>query len=225
MRPLPQNTTEWLAEIADAYADAYEALPFMPLVDVAPDESQLFQMAPRVALKFRGLPDHQADAATEAALSSYVASKEQVGAALDDPHVAFAFCYLAAHFGLEIVSDQTINEVMVFIEENKDFLAHSIAHRTHKQVTELDQTQITHSPLAQSVTRDGKTVHVEIYEDGAGSWLLEVVDEYGNSTVWDDPFSTDQDALDEVLKAIKEDGIDSLIGMPPDRPATMEIDR
>lgn len=29
MRPLPRNATEWLAEIADAYADAYEALPFM----------------------------------------------------------------------------------------------------------------------------------------------------------------------------------------------------
>jgi hypothetical protein len=225
MRPLPQNTTEWLAEIADAYADAYEALPFMPLVDVEPDESHLFHMAPRVALKFRGLPEHQADAATEAALSSYVASKDQVGAALDNPHVAFAFCYLAAHFGLEIVGYEIINEVMAFIEGNKDFLAHSIAHRTHKEMTELDKTPIIHSKLAQSVTRDGKTVHVEIYEDGAGSWLLEVVDEYGNSTVWDDPFPTDQDALDEVLKAIKEDGIDSLIGAPSEKQEPRNLDQ
>ena len=68
------------------------------------------------------------------------------------------------------------------------------------------------SALSQSVTRDGKTVEIDIYEDGNNGWLLEVVDEYGNSTVWDDPFSTEQGALDEVLKTIKEEGIDSLIG-------------
>ena len=31
-------------------------------------------------------------------------------------------------------------------------------------------------------------------------------DRYGNSTVWDDSFATDQDALDEALKTIAEDG-------------------
>jgi uncharacterized protein len=72
------------------------------------------------------------------------------------------------------------------------------------------------SILAQSITRDGKTVIVDIYEDGGGGWLLEVVDEYGNSTVWDAPFATDQEALDEALKTIDEDGIDSLIGSPSD---------
>ena len=73
---------------------------------------------------------------------------------------------------------------------------------------------ITHSPLSQSVTRDGKTVSIEIYEDGEGGWLLEVIDEYGTSSVWDDPFATDEDALAEALKTIDEDGIDSLI-VPP----------
>jgi uncharacterized protein len=80
-------------------------------------------------------------------------------------------------------------------------------------MTELDQSP-KHSPLAQSVTRDGKTVRVDIYEDGEGGWLLEVVDEYGNSTVWDAPFATDQEALDEALNTIDKDGIDSLIGSP-----------
>ena len=69
------------------------------------------------------------------------------------------------------------------------------------------------SALCQPVTRDGKTVQVDIYEDGNDGWLLEVVDEYNNSTVWDDPFKTEQDALDEVLKTINEEGIDSLIGI------------
>jgi uncharacterized protein len=70
------------------------------------------------------------------------------------------------------------------------------------------------SPLSQSVTRDGKTVQIDIYENGEGGWLLEVVDDYGNSTVWDDSFTSDRDALDEALKTIDEDGIGSLIGAP-----------
>jgi len=81
-------------------------------------------------------------------------------------------------------------------------------------MTEDDQDP-KHSPLTQSVTRDGKTVQVDIYENGEGGWLLEVVDEYWNSTVWDEPFTTDQAALAEALKTIEEDGIESLIGDPP----------
>lgn len=80
-------------------------------------------------------------------------------------------------------------------------------------MTEDDQYP-THSPLAQSVTRDGKSVQVEIYDDGEGGWILEVVDEHGNSTVWNAPFHTDREALDEALRTINEEGIYSLIGAP-----------
>ncbi|OIQ98616.1 hypothetical protein GALL_192740 [mine drainage metagenome] len=79
-----------------------------------------------------------------------------------------------------------------------------------------DNPKPLHSPLAQSLTRDGKTVQIEIYEDGEGGWLLEVVDEHGNSTIWDDPFQSDSDALDEALKTIEEEGIESLIDVPAD---------
>ena len=123
MQPLPNTPTEWRSEIASAYADAFETLPFMSLVDVVPDESVLFHLAPRVAIKFRGLSDDQAEIATEAALSSYIASKDQAGGTLDDPRIAFAFCYLAAHFGLQIVAEQTVAEVMAFIEQDNDALA------------------------------------------------------------------------------------------------------
>ena len=68
------------------------------------------------------------------------------------------------------------------------------------------------SPLSQYVTRDGLTVRVDIYEDGEGGWILEVVDAYNNSTVWQDPFPSDEEALAEVLRTIEEDGIASLIG-------------
>jgi hypothetical protein len=134
MRPLPQNSQEWVAEIADAYADAFETLPFMPLVNVRPDESVLFHLAPQVAVKFRGLPNQQGEAATEAALSSYVASKEQVGQALDNPHIAFAFCYLAAQFGLKIVAEEVIAEVMAFIEEDLEGFASIIAKRLPEEL-------------------------------------------------------------------------------------------
>jgi len=82
-----------------------------------------------------------------------------------------------------------------------------------------DDHYTVNSPLAQSVTRDGKTVQIEIYEDGEGGWFLEVVDEHGNTTIWDDPFPSDQDALNEALRTIAEEGIESLIGIHPESPA------
>jgi uncharacterized protein len=40
-----------------------------------------------------------------------------------------------------------------------------------------------HSRLGQRLSRDGTTVEIQIYDNGQGGWLLEVVDEFGNSTV------------------------------------------
>ena len=71
------------------------------------------------------------------------------------------------------------------------------------------------SPLCQSLTKDGHTVKIEIYQgDDPGKWILEVVDQFWNSTVWDDQFDSDQQALDEVQKTVREEGIESLIGDP-----------
>ena len=58
-----------------------------------------------------------------------------------------------------------------------------------------EEIEIIMSPLCQSIERDGKSVRVDIYDDGDGKWILEVVDEFGNSVVWDDHFSTDQKAI------------------------------
>ena len=69
-----------------------------------------------------------------------------------------------------------------------------------------------HSQLSQRVVRGETAVEIEIYEDGKGGWLLEVVDEFGNSTVWDDSFPTDSAALAEALNAIDTEGIMSLVG-------------
>jgi len=75
-----------------------------------------------------------------------------------------------------------------------------------------DVYKIKMSPLSQKISREGKTVQIDIYEDGEGGWLLEVVDEFNNSTLWEDPFDTDDSALKEVLDTIDDEGIAALIG-------------
>jgi uncharacterized protein len=44
------------------------------------------------------------------------------------------------------------------------------------------------------------------------SWILEVVDSFGNSTVFDDEFATDGEALSYVIDEIERDGIEGFIG-------------
>lgn len=78
----------------------------------------------------------------------------------------------------------------------------------------MEQDLPLSSPLCRPVTSDGRIVRVEIYTHEDGGWILEVVDELNNSTVWDDAFATDQAALDEALRTIREEGIESLIGPP-----------
>ncbi len=77
-----------------------------------------------------------------------------------------------------------------------------------------DEFELEESPLSQKISESGKMVDVQIYRGGGSGWLLEVVDEFGNSTVWDDQFTSDQEALDEAKSTIKDEGIDSLIGLP-----------
>ena len=77
--------------------------------------------------------------------------------------------------------------------------------------------EIKVSPLSKSITRDGKTVEVHIYEGDLGKWILEVVDQYDNSTVWDDQFGSDQEAFTVALETIDEEGIESLIDSSPEQ--------
>lgn len=46
---------------------------------------------------------------------------------------------------------------------------------------------------------------MQIYGDGDGQWILEVLDAEGTSHVWDERFATDQAALDEAISALEED--------------------
>ena len=79
---------------------------------------------------------------------------------------------------------------------------------------DYDENDLIDSLLSQKFTQDGKTVEICIYRMPDSPWVLEVVDDFGNSTVWDEQFETDHDALDCALDEIEEDGIDAFIGSP-----------
>ena len=63
-----------------------------------------------------------------------------------------------------------------------------------------DEFELVMSPLCQTIQSGGESVKVEIYGDGNGKWILEIEDQHGNSTVWDDPFTTDVLALTRLKK-------------------------
>lgn len=77
----------------------------------------------------------------------------------------------------------------------------------------MEDIELIYSKHCQSLSRNNKTVRVEIYSSGSNDWILEVVDENNNSTVWDDPFATDDEAYEEFQRTLVEEGIESMIGM------------
>jgi hypothetical protein len=71
---------------------------------------------------------------------------------------------------------------------------------------------LMHSPLQQRHTSKGQTVEICIYKFvHEAEWVLEVVAADGTSTVWDDKFANDKDALEEAKRAIAAEGIDSFL--------------
>lgn len=122
--PLPDSPRAWIEEIVRAYKDAHEAIPFGALVGQVITPDDLFHMAPAVCLKFRGLrlTSKLRKQATEAALSSYVATMDRSPEVLSRPPIAFAFAYLASHFGLDLLDGEAVNELMEYIEQHQERL-------------------------------------------------------------------------------------------------------
>ncbi len=116
--PMPDTPDEWLKEIAKAYADAKEAIPFAPLTGQEMTDDDLFHLAPSVCLKFRGIKRSKKilKQATDAAVSSYAATQDINKEMLSSPKLAFAFCYLCSHFGLDIINENQFDEIMEYIE-------------------------------------------------------------------------------------------------------------
>ena len=81
-----------------------------------------------------------------------------------------------------------------------------------------DEYEIENSRLSQKVSRDGMTIEILIYRDKDDSgWMLEVVDQEGTSTVWDDLFPTEEEALAEALNTIETEGIGRFLRDPSTR--------
>jgi uncharacterized protein len=74
-----------------------------------------------------------------------------------------------------------------------------------------EDIDLIHSPLEQTYSADGHSVHIQIYRSADSLWVLEVVNEHGTSTVWDDLFDTDKEALEEAFMAIETEGVSSFI--------------
>lgn len=118
--PIPQDQPGWLREIAAAYRDAKEAIPFSRFIRQPITEADLFHLAPQFMLKMRGLrwSRNNLKRATDAGLASYVANRERQPEMFADPVVAFAFCYLAAHLGLDLVQAEAIDDLISCIEDH-----------------------------------------------------------------------------------------------------------
>ncbi|TCK19783.1 hypothetical protein EV667_4245 [Ancylobacter aquaticus] len=84
-------------------------------------------------------------------------------------------------------------------------------------MTEEDLPEIEYSPLSGSVSDEtGETVEIAIYRivGSTDGWALEVIDSDDASTVWEDLFATDQDALDEFRSVVEVAGLASFREAP-----------
>jgi hypothetical protein len=63
------------------------------------------------------------------------------------------------------------------------------------------------SGLSRTLHVGQEQYRIDIYRlEDEVEWTLEAIDREGTSTVWDNRFETDQAALEEVLKCIREEG-------------------
>lgn len=120
-RPLPRTPDEWLDEILVAWDDAAEAEPYGPLAGAEITDATMFHLAPMVAFKFRGWKPtgKKADRIRKTALANYVvntahdAPRKGLEVA---PRMAFALVYVAAHFSMDLVDEETAHEILEYCE-------------------------------------------------------------------------------------------------------------
>jgi len=79
-------------------------------------------------------------------------------------------------------------------------------------VDDLD-SKVERSGFSSEFWSAGEMVRVEIFRlRGGDGWLLEVSNREGATTVFDEPFGTDQSAFQGFLRMIERDGIRSFLG-------------
>jgi hypothetical protein len=124
---------------------------------------------------------------------------------------------------MAIVADEHINKAVQSCKRARGQRLETMATVMSRKIMSAgdddDQDEVTahdddpdfiESPLSQHVTRNGVTVRVDIYGDSDNRWILEIVDAENTSHVWDEHFETDQQALDEALRALDEEPLEFL---------------
>lgn len=81
----------------------------------------------------------------------------------------------------------------------------------------IPDRELEFSPLSGLVTRNGITVEGRIYRfaEPDEHWKLEVIDQDGSSTVWDEVFPTDQEAYRVFHRTLDAEGIHSFLDDSP----------
>ena len=122
----PKTPAQWLDEIRLAIADARKTKPFGILTGQRITDANLFHLAPLVCLKFRGLDYRDEELrrkVTEGALANYVANSDPDGIdhGLESrPLLAFAVCYVTAHYVLDLIDDREAEAVLDYCDQNMD---------------------------------------------------------------------------------------------------------
>ncbi len=76
----------------------------------------------------------------------------------------------------------------------------------------MTDPKIIQSRFCTTIEAEGTSVEVSIYRlEDETEWTLEVIDENWNSTVWEDKFASDEDALAEAIATINTEGIWSFV--------------
>jgi hypothetical protein len=123
-RKQPKKPDKWLEEIELAIADARETEPFGRLVGQSINDDNLFHLAPLVCMKFRGLDfqDEQLrEKVTKGALANYVANTDPDGTIHgvgSRPLLAFALCYVAAHYVLDLINEREAERVLDYCDKH-----------------------------------------------------------------------------------------------------------
>lgn len=73
----------------------------------------------------------------------------------------------------------------------------------------IQEAKRKYSPLSRSLSQDNMTVEISIFRDPAASdgWMLEASDNEGEVVSWDETFATDEEALDEFISMVAENGL------------------
>ena len=82
-----------------------------------------------------------------------------------------------------------------------------------QEVLLFKEQQLKFSSLCQTIFYYGRSLNILIYKAIGTEWTLEIIDGKGKSAMWKDSFATEQSALNEILKAVENDNIDSLLNL------------